>query len=326
MEVQRPPVDGTTDTQLRQVANEAAAIDGQPPQAQLDWVQVPRMDTVVDIDRQFDLFNVSERVEVTVCDSLSREAHLFSAHELVESDGCCDIGEVVLEAWSDDLIVPRAVSRIAAPRISGKTVKRHHPHALGQTVVVGHDHAAFAGRDRLVRVEGKTGRGRCSAAARPPRIRRSPAPRRREAMRGILDDPETKPRGKGLDRLDIHHQPANMDRHDADKRQIRRQPAHRPAGSQLFDLSLRIVQVEHQGVGIAVDEDRRRILVTHDLGGRGECHRRNEHAVASRGADSFEREVERCGAGVDRERVARVHRCLERLLKLVNLGTGCEPA
>ena len=57
----------------------------------------------------------------------------------------------------DDAIVPSVIARVPFPGVVRQAVQRHLPHAVGQLVVVGHSHAAFAGGDGLVGVEGETG-------------------------------------------------------------------------------------------------------------------------------------------------------------------------
>ena len=120
--------------------------------------------------------------------------------------------------------------------------------------------------------------------------------RRRETVRGVLDDPEAVLRGERLDLAHVHHQPADMHGNDADHAEPRLQ--RRLAGVKLFDLPLGVGKVHVQRHGIAIDQQRNGPLIADHFGGRGEGHRRHEHGLSGREPQRLDGQVQRGGAGV----------------------------
>ena len=95
-----------------------------------------------------------------------------------------DVGHVVLVADVLDLVVPRAARGVAVPGGPADPVQRHQPGAIGDGGVVGHEHPAFAGRDRLRGIE-RVGADRPERSRRIDRRAADPA---RERVGGVLDD------------------------------------------------------------------------------------------------------------------------------------------
>ena len=96
--------------------------------------------------------------------------------DLRQTDGGRDVREPVVVA---DLVVHEAHGIFLGGR-------REMSRRSRKGVVLGEDHAAAAGRDDLVRVEGQ--RAREPDRARVPARERSVAPRRTEALGGVFDD------------------------------------------------------------------------------------------------------------------------------------------
>ena len=194
--------------------------------------------------------------------------HFFGPGKLMDAEGGGDVGQVVLIARRDDAIVPSVVAGEPLPGVVRQSVQRHLPHPIGQRGVVGDGHAALAGRDGLVGVEGEAGDGGGVFAAAAPADCGfvdlwigGLGVGCREAVGGVFDDPQAVLGGKRLDRVHVHHQSADMHGHDPDdaKRRIQR----RLAGSQLFDLSPGVAKVHVQGDRIAIDQQRNGTLVAH---------------------------------------------------------------
>ena len=131
------------------------------------------------------------RTRYSAGDPLAPGSHLLGALELHEADRRREVRQVVLEAHILDLVIPAAAGHVALPGITADAVQPHHPSAVRDRVVVGHEHPALAGRDRLGGVEAEragrppgagraTDRGCTEGHGRHPRRRRArgaqPAP------------------------------------------------------------------------------------------------------------------------------------------------------
>jgi hypothetical protein len=64
-----------------------------------------------------------------------------------------DIGQVVLEAGQHGVVVGRRGGAVGLPGVARDAVELEELDPLGELVVVGGQHAAFAGRDVLDRVK-----------------------------------------------------------------------------------------------------------------------------------------------------------------------------
>src|SRR5215813_8645150 len=104
--MQRSPMHGTAYAGLRQLLDELIAVDRQSGQLQPDREQVPGMDPITVLHRQFDLFHPGERVPVGCGYSFALASHLLGARQLMNADGGGDVGHVVLESWRDDSVIP----------------------------------------------------------------------------------------------------------------------------------------------------------------------------------------------------------------------------
>ena len=161
--------------------------------------------------------------------------------------------------------------------------------------VVGRQHPAFTGRNRLARMEAEAGdvAGRADRPAvigRPDRAGR------------VLDNRECPGRQRVSARRD--RQPARPDEPGRSPSCAASRASRRPRGS--------MFQVSRLDVG----EDRRRAGVEHGVGGRDERVRRADDFVAGADAARHERQVERRRARRGRDGVARADALGEQLLEL----------
>ena len=145
-------------------------------------------------------------------------------------------------------------------------------------------------------------------------------------MRGILDHPEPVLPGEGADARDVHHQPAHVDRDDADG--ARSGGCLRPQRSPLErrELARRVVEVHVERHRIAIDQHREGPEVTHDLGRRRKRHRRNEDRVPGLEPERLDREVKGGRRRIDGDRVGGAHCRREFLLETLDPRTGGQPA
>lgn len=99
-----------------------------------------------------------ESGEVTHCNCLALSAEFVSAFQLGQADCSGEIGQVVLEAGGNDVVFPRRTGGgEAVPDVAIYAVEAHYAGAFGQALVVGDEHAAFAGGDGFVGVEAEAG-------------------------------------------------------------------------------------------------------------------------------------------------------------------------
>ncbi len=227
----------------------------------------------------------------------------------MDADRRRDIGQVVLEPRRDDLVVPaRHLRREAVEGVAAHAVQAHRPHARRHLGVAGHDHAAFAGRDRLVGVEAehrRVGVERADQAA---------AAGRRQRMRRVLDHAQAAAPGDGEDRRHVGRQAAVVDRD------------HRLGLGR--DRMLDLVRVDVERRRIDVDQLDVGAEVANDLGSGGEGVRRRDHLVARADAAGFERQVQPRRRRVDGERLQRgvAEKRAEVVLEALGLRAGRDPA
>jgi hypothetical protein len=80
-------------------------------------------------------------------------------------------------------------------------------------------------------------------------------------MRSVFDDPQSVSRRERFDRVDVHHQSRDMNRHDANDRYPRGQAGELLPTSDRLDLGCGIVEVHVECDGIAIDENGKPALV-----------------------------------------------------------------
>src|SRR5207249_9610715 len=130
--------------------------------------------------------------------------HLLYARELDAAERGRDVSEVVLEAWRDDFVAPRAFGGVALPRIAADPVERHHLGAVGPLAVVGHEHPALPGGEGLYSVEGERG-------DIGPRADASSEERRRQRMSGVVDEHDVARARELAQQMPVAGLPADVD-------------------------------------------------------------------------------------------------------------------
>ena len=196
---------------------------------------------------------------------------------------------------------------VAIPREGRHAVRAQEPQTRGQLVVVGHDHAALSDRQVLVREEAETADvaracRTCGRSDLPPA--RGPRPRPRRGH----DAP--RPRRSPPCRTDS------------------RRSAGRPAPSCVGVTAASTSAGSRLRSSRADDvaEDRLGARVLDRVRRRDEVQRRHHHLVAGATADCEQREVERCGAVGDRDRVLGAAERGELALELLDPRPHAPPA
>ncbi len=142
-------------------------------------------------------------------------------------------------------------------------------------------------------------------------------------MGRVLDHPQAVTNGEGVDRVDVEHQAADVDRHDPHRLALG--PGGKPAAAEVAELALCVVEVEVQGARVAVDEHRHRPQVEDHLGGGGEGHRRHQHGLAGLQPQGRQRQVERRRTRAQSHGAARPHGLGEGLLEAPGARSGGQP-
>ena len=155
--MQWAPMDRAVHPPTSHFFQKGVAIDVQLVQAQANGEKMPGVDSVFRKWRQLDLLDARQFRAVVGRDGLPFKPHRLGAAKLMQPDTGSDVGEVIFVARSDDAVVPASVGPIAVPGVMRKAVEGHLPHPFRQLRAVRDGHAAFAGGDRLVGIEGKAG-------------------------------------------------------------------------------------------------------------------------------------------------------------------------
>src|SRR5215468_1500367 len=185
-------------------------------------------------------------------------------------------------------------------------MRAHHTRAGGDLRISGHEHAAFARRDRLAGVETE------HAGVRFPRTDQTTISARRQSMRSILNDLEAVMTSKGQHLGHVTGKAAEVDRDD--RLATRRQTA------------LGMIKIDATGALLDIDQHDLRAEITYDGCGRREGQCGHDNFVAR--TDSA------CLRGKMESRRRRVygdsldisaHECSELLFELACFGPGREP-
>ena len=174
----------------------------------------------------------------------------------------------------------------------------HREGALVQAVVVGHDHAAVAARDRLELVEAER-------AGRPEAADAAALVGRAEGLGAVLDERDAVTVGDRLELVDPGRAAEHVDDQDA--------------GRARRDLRLDVGRIEIEGL-VDLGQDRRRARV-HDRGDRGDVREaRDDDLVAGADAQAEERDPQRGrAAAVEGERVLHAGQLGDGLLDVMHL-------
>ena len=142
-------------------------------------------------------------------------------------------------------------------------------------------------------------------------------------MSSILDDPQLVLFRKRIQLIQIDHQSTDVNRDDANDINLF---ALQTAVSRRFQLLRRVLEIDVLGDWIAVDQDRNRTLVEHDLGGGSKGHRGHKDALATLQVQGFDGEMQRRGTRVDGYRMASPHTLRKLRLELLDARSCCQPA
>ena len=91
---------------LPEQIDESGCDRAEPVEPQADGEQVPGVDAVGRIGRQIELLHVGQARRKGPGDGLPLPPHLLRAGELMNADGGRDVGEIVLVAGGDNVVVP----------------------------------------------------------------------------------------------------------------------------------------------------------------------------------------------------------------------------
>ena len=155
--MQRDEMDRSPDFFFSQGFDELIAIDLKALQIQLNHKQMPCMLDILSARGELDFFELCKSFLVDHGDTLSGLPELVAFLQLFDADGSGNVGQVVLESWIENFVVPGAFLGVTFPGVMADAVETHHSHPLGLFRILRCRHAAFAGRDRLGRVKGKAG-------------------------------------------------------------------------------------------------------------------------------------------------------------------------
>jgi hypothetical protein len=162
-------------------------------------------------------------------------------------------------------------------------VRAQAAHARGRRRIVGGDEAGVAERVEILERMGR------EAAEVPERAALAPLEHRSDRLGGVLDNEH--PVTLGDVHNPVHAADAAGEMHRHDRARARR---HRALDRRRIDVL----------IGQHVDEHRARAEVDDHRGRGDERIRRRDHLVAGTDARHFEREKQRVGAGVERDRLA----------------------
>ena len=195
-------------------------------------------------------------------------------------------------------------------------MQRHDPHSVGVLLGFRASHSSLPGRDGFIRVKGKAadlGFGSNSLPRRSCVV----AVVRGTAVGGILNDFQIVALGQGGDAGDVPDLPSIM---DGDNR--RDFFASREGG---FDSPVDIRDVEVEVRRPAIDQQRRGAEIADHLSRGRKRHRWHHDRLAGLQSDRFECQMQRGGAGIDRDCVSVPYVAGKLRLKLFCLRTGRQP-
>src|SRR5580700_1668945 len=108
---------------------------------------------------------IREMLEIPLGDRLSAGLKFVDPLQLRQSNGCGEIGQIVFEAGSDNVIRPtRPEAAESVKGVTIETVSTHRSSPRRHYGVPRRDHSALAGGDRLIGVKAKDARIRVRSA------------------------------------------------------------------------------------------------------------------------------------------------------------------
>lgn len=310
MHMQRNEMHAGTDVPRLQFFHELGAVDAEALKIQAQRVEVPCMLAVGPVVWRLELGTIDERGVVSPRDFGPPAPHAFRLPKLSKSHSRSHVSHVVLEPRRKYLVVPRTFGGITLPCIAADAVQRHHPAAVGQYIVIGADHAAFTGGDRLRRVE-REAYGRTH-----PRVHLLPdhlaTVHGREGMCCILDDGQVVLGRYFIHWVQVRRKPSDMNRDDGARFGGQRSPD--PLG---LDVQAARIDIHQHGT---------RVEVADDLGRGRERVGGRDDFVARPDAHRLERQMHGRGTRVQGNSVPCLDRGRKLRFELLRFGACGNPA
>ena len=233
----------------------------------------------------------------------------LDALQLVQAQGCGDVGQVVLEARRHDLVVPAGhLGREAVEGIAVDAVQAHDLGARGQLGAARDQHAALARGHGLVGVEAE------DDGVAVVQTDELAAPGGGQRVGRVFDHLHAMLVRDGLHRVHVHRQARVVHRHDG------------------FGLGrdgrFKLGQVDVQRGRVDVHQLDVSAQVAHHLGRGREGVRGGDDLVTRADAQRFERQVQARRGRVDGDAVQAglTEEGAKRLFELARLGAGGDPA
>ena len=183
MKVHGPVVDANADLQRAQAGEHLVAPDGRSRVVDLTREEVPGVARPLRRTRRQVEGEIFQQLFVARPERLATPPAFLDALELVDADRCGELGQVVLEAGLEDLVVREPVVARAAPGIRAHAVQREPPQPVGEPRVARDQQSAVRGRDALRDVEAE-------AAEVAERTAVPPIDGRLERVRRVFDERE----------------------------------------------------------------------------------------------------------------------------------------
>src|SRR5688572_14611972 len=120
--MQRRKMHRGADIFFAQRFDEGAPVNGQALELELNDVEMPGMLNAFSTDRCANFGEIGEPCVISFGDTPPRRRQRVTFFQLFEAEAGCNIGEIVFVTDSQYLVIPRALSAIAVPRIVTDTV------------------------------------------------------------------------------------------------------------------------------------------------------------------------------------------------------------
>src|SRR6266849_4693577 len=305
MEVEGLEVQSDPDVRGEESVHHRVPPDPERFELETDHEQVPGVSRRVGHGRQhLDRRDPCQGFAIPARDARASLDELLQTRELSQPKRRLQIRHVVLEAEGDDRVRGGPAPPVSAPGVASNPVEPQQPHALAQVGIVGGDHAPFAGRDGLDRMEAED---RCRA----PAADRVAAVLAAERVGRVLDQREPVTGGDRPEAVEVDGLPAEMHRQD-------RAGARRDRGGDGL-------RVDVERPGIDVDEDRAGPDGEDHVAGRRPRHGGGDDLVAGPNACCQEREVKAGRGGAHRDGVRGANGVREGLLEGRHARTARQP-
>ncbi len=330
LEVERDEVHAGADPVPEEPGDELIAVHPRSVGVDPQHVEVPGRGDVLGDRRDLERLERAERFVVALSDGRAALEHGVGLLQLRQSDGGCEVGHVVLEPRSNDLITPGISLFAPSPGVPTDAMEALESGLPGDVGVVGEQHPTLTGGDRLGRVEGEAHGGTQGCVQRG--ADRSTPIGPGERVRGILDDRQVVGGGQRGDAVEIAGDAADVDGQnrggpvaDSCSPEGRGQEPLVACGEAVERL-FQGISTDVEGGLLHVHEDRDRADLPDHLSRRGKGVRRRHHEVARSHPERFERQVKRGRSRVEGDGVSGSDGDGDGILHLATEVTGCQPA